>query len=112
MDFDSTTSVINHCSYYSLMVASELLKLGLDSEIALIQIEDNALNSTSPLKEGREVYHNHNVVIYNGMVIDITRRQFGDLIHKDIMPLDRYLSVGWVIKKKTKSSSLNLKSFN
>ncbi len=105
LDFNSKKDMSGLCSYFSLAIIAELSGLGLKSEHLLLEINESSLDSSFQ----SNCYHN--VASFDGYIIDITRKQFGDLIQKDVSKTEDYLHSGIKIKSTHKSTALNLKGF-
>lgn len=106
LDFNKPNQMVNLCSYFSMLIMRNLKNKNLICYNYLISIDSSMLPNNSYVFTMGE--SNHNVVYFNGFIIDITRKQFGSLIVNDIMTFDDYFQNKWIIKSKTISTKLNL----
>lgn len=105
-DFESGSDMLNHCSYFSCLFMKELYRLGISSSYINMSLAANNLPFDSYFKS--KDYCNHNVVLVEEFIVDITFSQFGSLIKSNLMTKEEYFKIPWIIKSETSSEKLNL----
>ncbi len=101
-DFNDPKSMTNLCSYLAIKVGEKIIDMGYSEYATLhLSINDEKLDNSTHLKQYTDSNHHHNVVLFDGYVIDLTRKQFGNLVSEDITTLKEYLELGWQLKHTT-----------
>ena len=101
-DFNDPKSMTNLCSFLAIKVGEKIIDMRYEQYTTLhLSIDDANLDNSTHLKRHKESNHHHNVVLFEGHIIDLTRKQFGNLISEDITPIKEYLNLGWQLKHTT-----------
>lgn len=114
-NYESKKEMSGMCSYFACVVMEELKKLGYESEHLNILINEKALDKSfipdyclNNIDYRKEQEYNHNVVLFEGYVVDLSRNQFGNFREHDITPENIYFDGNITIRNKTHSTKLNL----
>lgn len=105
-NFSSGYSMLNYCSFFSIEIIKALNQKGICSENLLLKIDGTKLPKDSIVSHSGYCFHN--VVLVDGFIIDLTRKQFGSLVNSDITKESKYFEKEWILVKSTRSDKLNL----
>ncbi|MBM26342.1 MAG: hypothetical protein CL760_11850 [Chloroflexi bacterium] len=114
-NYESKKEMSGMCSYFACVVMKEIKNLGYESEHLNILINEKALDKSfipdyglNDIDYRKEQEYNHNVVLFEGYIVDLSRNQFGRFREHDITPENIYLNRNITVKTKIHSTQLNL----
>jgi len=114
-NYESKKEMSGMCSYFACVVMKEIKNLGYESEHLNILINEKALDKSfipdyglNDIDYRKEQEYNHNVVLFEGYIVDLSRNQFGRFREHDITPENIYLDRNITVKTKIHSTQLNL----
>jgi len=114
-NYESKKEMSGMCSYFACVVMKEIKNLGYESEHLNILINEKALDKSfipdyglNDIDYRKEQEYNHNVVLFEGYIVDLSRNQFGRFREHDITPENIYLDKNIKVKTKIHSTQLNL----